>query len=149
MHVMPPSLKRDFATKKITEKTAEKVLLSNEDTHIWLEHLATIMNNRKRGATKAAATRRKRAAAILIPQVLQSLPFLILWPKPLLLLHLCLLQCQLICVNSATLSTVPAQLLSGLNVMDATTGTVHFVRVWRESPHQNYIYAGVVVKGDK
>ena len=33
---------------------------------------------------------------------------------------------------------------------DATTGTVHFVRVWRESPHQNYIYiyAGFVVKCD-
>jgi hypothetical protein len=66
--VMPPSvvLKRDFATNKITEKTAEKVLLSNEDTHIWLEHLTTIMNNRKRGAAKAAATRRKRAAAIRV-----------------------------------------------------------------------------------
>ena len=35
---------------------AEKALLNQEDTRIWLEHLQTVVENRKCGAAKAAAT---------------------------------------------------------------------------------------------
>ena len=46
---MPPSvtLKKEFskATKNTISDTARKVLLSNEDTQIWLDHLETILKN--------------------------------------------------------------------------------------------------------
>ena len=41
--------------------TAEQVLLSPADVEMWLEHIiSTVQLNRKRGAAKAAATRRKK-----------------------------------------------------------------------------------------
>ena len=39
---------------------SKKVLLSPDQVRMWLEHLHTIDQNRKRGAKRAAATRRKR-----------------------------------------------------------------------------------------
>ena len=38
------------------------MLLSKEDVKIWFEHLQTIEDKRRRGATKAAATRRTQSA---------------------------------------------------------------------------------------
>lgn len=40
--------------------TAQQVLLSPADVEMWLEHISTVQLNRKRGAAKAAATRRKK-----------------------------------------------------------------------------------------
>ena len=37
-------------------EAAKEVLLSMEETKIWLQHLSTVVENRKRGAAKAAAT---------------------------------------------------------------------------------------------
>ena len=68
----PPSLilKKMFAEldgKDVTEdfvtSAAESVLLSVEDTRIWLDHLGTVLKNRRRGAAKAAATRQLRKAS--------------------------------------------------------------------------------------
>ena len=42
------------------QEAAKKVVLSTEDAQIWLDHLQTVLENRKRGAAKAAATRRAR-----------------------------------------------------------------------------------------
>lgn len=65
----PPShiLKEMFNTLKgkepsdaDIEKMARETLLSPGDVRIWLEHLQTVSTNRKRGAEKAAATRRSR-----------------------------------------------------------------------------------------
>ena len=39
------------------------MLLSVEETQIWLNHLRTVLKNRKRGAAKAAATRRLKKAS--------------------------------------------------------------------------------------
>lgn len=38
--------------------------LSVEGTKIWLDHLGTMIKNRKRGAVKAAATRQLKNQAI-------------------------------------------------------------------------------------
>lgn len=66
---MPPSivLKEIFSTSgKISnrdafvQQAAKRVLLSSEDTDTWLIHLQTVCRNRKRGALKAAETRKKR-----------------------------------------------------------------------------------------
>ena len=64
-------LKQEFrkAKKPVSEtflqNAARKALLSIEDTKIWLDHLQTVLNNRKRGARKAAATRQARKIALL------------------------------------------------------------------------------------
>ena len=42
------------------EAAARAVLLSVGDVKIWFEHLQTVEENRRRGATKAAATRRAK-----------------------------------------------------------------------------------------
>ena len=42
------------------ETAARVVLLSVDDVKIWFEHLQTVEENRRRGATKAAATRRAK-----------------------------------------------------------------------------------------
>ena len=42
---------------------AERVLLSVEDVNIWISHLTKVQRNRKEGAAKAAATRRKSRKA--------------------------------------------------------------------------------------
>ena len=47
---------------------AKKVLLTPEDTRLWLEHLHTVLINRKRGAKKAAATRAKSKRSASTPQ---------------------------------------------------------------------------------
>ena len=68
--LMPPSvvLKESFAKQAATEianicpDLAKRVLLSEEDTKIWLNHLETIVQNRKRGAAKAALTRKKKSS---------------------------------------------------------------------------------------
>ena len=64
----PPStiLKEEFRkakhpiSEKFLQEAAKKALLSIEDTKIWLEHLQTVLDNGRRGAKKAAATRRAR-----------------------------------------------------------------------------------------
>ena len=66
--VQPPSmiLKKAFQSLKGVTPTAEQVnklaeqcLLPTEEVTMWLDHLKVIANNRKRGAMKAAETRRK------------------------------------------------------------------------------------------
>lgn len=64
--VMPPSmvLKELFDGhsngEEITESAAKKVLLSFEETQFWFAHLQTVMENRRRGAAKAALTRQRK-----------------------------------------------------------------------------------------
>jgi hypothetical protein len=45
------------------ENLASKVLLPVEDVKVWLRHLMTVSENRKRGAQKAAETRRLKRAS--------------------------------------------------------------------------------------
>lgn len=64
--IMPPSvvLKESFSKQGITTvcpDLVKKVLLSEDDTKIWLEHLATVAENRRRGAAKAALTRKNKS----------------------------------------------------------------------------------------
>jgi len=68
----PPSavLKQLFSSSNgviledMIESAAKKVLLPPDECHIWLNHLKTVVDNRHRGAQKAAATRRaKRSQA--------------------------------------------------------------------------------------
>ena len=70
--LMPPStvLKQTFSnvgdgevSDELVSSTARKVLLSTEDVKLWLEHLAEVVRNRKRGAAKAAETRRRKKKA--------------------------------------------------------------------------------------
>lgn len=70
--VQPPSitLKLKFAKLKGTppasasiEDIARKVLLSHAEVSMWFEHLQTVSDNRKRGATKAAEPWRKKRQA--------------------------------------------------------------------------------------
>ena len=67
--VMPPSivLKEMFTEldkssdrEEFIQCAAMKVLLPVEETEIWFDHLQTVVNNRKRGAAKAAATRQRK-----------------------------------------------------------------------------------------
>ena len=67
--VSPPSviLKGAFqclqhypATEAEIEETAKQALLTRQETEMWFEHLHTIRENRKRGSSHAAATRRQR-----------------------------------------------------------------------------------------
>ena len=70
----PPSsiLKKEFSraqgridSEEFIRDAAKQSLLAPSDTKIWIQHLNTVLRNRKRGAAKAAATRaRKRAAAV-------------------------------------------------------------------------------------
>ena len=69
----PPSviLKQKFAelegdniTDDFVKSAAKSVLLSTEETKIWLDHLGTVLKNRKRGAAKAAETRLKKNSTI-------------------------------------------------------------------------------------
>ena len=46
---------------EMVDNAAERVLLPAEECRIWLNHLQTVMENRRRGAKKAAATRAKRS----------------------------------------------------------------------------------------
>lgn len=67
--LMPPStvLKQIFSnvgdgevSDELVSSAARKVLLSTKDVKWWLEHLAEVVRNRKRGAAKAAATRQRK-----------------------------------------------------------------------------------------
>ena len=49
-------------SSKIIQETAEKVLLSVEETKMWFEHLHQISVNRAEGARKAAETRKRKKA---------------------------------------------------------------------------------------
>lgn len=61
---LPPSciLKGEFSKSNriAVNEAAKKALLSTEDAQIWLDHLQTVVENRKRGAAKAAATRKAK-----------------------------------------------------------------------------------------
>lgn len=48
-------------TDDLMKEAAECVLLSIDETRIWLEYLDAVLENRKRGAAKAAATRRLKS----------------------------------------------------------------------------------------
>ena len=70
----PPSiaLKEMFSsdvvvTESFIKNAAQKVLLPCHEVQMWLEHLKVIIENHKRGAAKAAATRRAKKAAQSIP----------------------------------------------------------------------------------
>ena len=62
----PPAatLKELFSASTITsgeiQNAAKKVLLPPQECEIWLKHLQTILDNRRRGAKKAAETRRAK-----------------------------------------------------------------------------------------
>ena len=65
----PPSLilKSDFSklsmyppSETFVKEEAEKVLLSPNDTKLWMDHLNTVLHNHKRGAAKAEATQRAK-----------------------------------------------------------------------------------------
>ena len=53
------SLRGDTPTPEQIKKLAEECLLPTEEITMWLEHLKLIADNRKRGAMRAAETRRK------------------------------------------------------------------------------------------
>lgn len=56
-----------LVTESFMKNTAQKVLLPCHEVQMWLEHLKVIIENRKRGAAKAAATHRAKRAAQFIP----------------------------------------------------------------------------------
>ena len=68
-HFQPPSavLKELFhnsvgsITNDSVKNAAKLVQLPPTETHFWFEHLQTVVDNRLRGAAKAAASRRARA----------------------------------------------------------------------------------------
>ena len=53
-------LKGSPASDDQIETVAKKALLPTEEVKIWLDHLSTVAENRKRGAVKAAETRRRK-----------------------------------------------------------------------------------------
>ena len=57
------SLKGALPTSEQIKKLAEECLLPTEEVTMWMDHLKQIANNRKRGAMKAAETRKKKKAA--------------------------------------------------------------------------------------
>ena len=54
------SLQHYPATEAEIEEIAKQALLTRQETEMWFEHLHTIRENRKRGSSRAAATRRQR-----------------------------------------------------------------------------------------
>ena len=54
------ALREAKASPQQVQATAEQVLLSPADVEMWLQHLSMVQLNRKRGAAKAAITRRKK-----------------------------------------------------------------------------------------
>ena len=67
----PPStvLKQFFnnANGETIESISKMVLLPVEESKMWLEHLKSVVENQKRGAKKAAATRKSKN--VLQPQM--------------------------------------------------------------------------------
>ena len=53
-------------------KVAGQSLLPTEEVRIWFDHLAEVQRNRKRGAQKAAATRRLKKQQATAQQAAQS-----------------------------------------------------------------------------
>ena len=53
------SLHGSEPTDAMVKTVAEKTLLPTDEVRLWLEHLRTVNLNRKRGASKAASTRRR------------------------------------------------------------------------------------------
>ena len=47
-------------TEKFVETVAKEVLLTVAEVNIWLDHLTTVFENRKRGAAKSAAARKAK-----------------------------------------------------------------------------------------
>lgn len=70
----PPSIvpKQKFlqlGNRPITDfitNAAEEVLLSVDDTQLWFDHLGAVLQNRKRGAAKVAATRQMMRQALTL-----------------------------------------------------------------------------------
>lgn len=52
---------KSVPSEEIIHQTARKVLLTTEEVKFWFEHLHQIHQNRKRGAKKAAETRKRKA----------------------------------------------------------------------------------------
>ena len=48
------------ATDEQVQEIAKNVLLSPDEVKMWLDHLQTVRDNRRRGAQKAAETRKKK-----------------------------------------------------------------------------------------
>ena len=61
------SLQGSEPTDEMLQSMARKTLLPVSEVQLWLEHLHTVHTNRKRGATKAALTRKQETT----PQVRQ------------------------------------------------------------------------------
>ena len=53
-------LKEHVGSEEYILQTARECLLSPAEVRIWFDHLTQIRKNRKRGAEKAAATRRRK-----------------------------------------------------------------------------------------
>ena len=49
-----------FPNDDIIDATASDVLLKPEEVKMWFKHFEVVQNNRREGAKKAAATRKKR-----------------------------------------------------------------------------------------
>ena len=56
----------------VLKSAAERVLLSPEETQIWIDHLKTVTENHRRGAEKAAATRRAKKAAKALTSTMEQ-----------------------------------------------------------------------------
>ena len=52
---------KSVPSEEILHRTVRKVLLTPEEVKFWFEHLHQIHQNRKRGAKKAAETRKRKA----------------------------------------------------------------------------------------
>ncbi len=57
------SLKGSEPEERMISEVAKKTLLSPDEVKLWLDHLKTVETNRKRGAAKAAQTRRNKRQA--------------------------------------------------------------------------------------
>ena len=63
------ALKGQSPSDDYLRKVARQCLLPTEEVHIWFDHLAEVQKNRKRGAEKAAATRRLKKQQAAAQQV--------------------------------------------------------------------------------
>ena len=72
------SLKGSQPTDAMVTNIAQKTLLPTKEVQLWIEHLSTVNANRKRGASKAATTRRSRTQ----PQTHQQSVVTALQPEP-------------------------------------------------------------------
>ena len=62
---------KSVPSEEIIHQTARKVLLTPEEVKFWFEHLHQIHQNRKRGAKKAAETRKRKAKEKELTQNIQ------------------------------------------------------------------------------